>query len=119
MVGSCGVGPNLVILPVEMIVNHCNTAAHAARLLALQCGAENPDGNYPKAEKLYSEVCFSLLVFHFSHLLAIEGIRKNLQTCDRASKSSYTCWSTHLYLGFMNGNSSQDYEQRGCLVLQE
>ncbi|CAM6017087.1 unnamed protein product [Sphagnum balticum] len=71
--GSCGVGPNLVILPVEMIVNHCNTAAHAARLLALQCGAENPDvnlkalalkqqankefelGNYPKAEKLYSE----------------------------------------------------------------
>ncbi len=88
VVGSCGVGPNLVILPVEMIVNHCNTAAHAARLLALQCGAENPDvnlkalalkqqankefelGNYPKAEKLYSEVCFSLLVFHFSHFVS-------------------------------------------------
>jgi hypothetical protein len=45
VVGKCGNGPNLVILPAEMIVSHCNTAAHAARLLALQCGASDPENN--------------------------------------------------------------------------
>lgn len=44
-IGKCGNGPNLVILPAEMMVSHCNTAAHAARLLALQCGASNPENN--------------------------------------------------------------------------
>lgn len=44
-IGKCGNGPNLVILPVEMMVSHCNTAAHAARLLALQCGASDPENN--------------------------------------------------------------------------
>ncbi|KAG0584991.1 hypothetical protein KC19_3G249100 [Ceratodon purpureus] len=44
-IGKCGNGPNLVILPAEMMVSHCNTAAHAARLLALQCGASDPENN--------------------------------------------------------------------------
>lgn len=44
-IGICGNGPNLVILPSEMMVSHCNTPAHAARLLALQCGASNPENN--------------------------------------------------------------------------
>lgn len=75
--GKCGNGPNLVILPVEMMVSHCNTAAHAARLLALQCGASNPEnnlkalslkqqankaferGNLSEAEALYTQVAWS------------------------------------------------------------
>lgn len=44
-IGKCGNGPNLVILPAEMMVSHCNTATHAARLLALQCGASDPENN--------------------------------------------------------------------------
>ena len=43
--GRCGSGPNLVILPTEVFVSHCNTGAHAARLLALQCGVANPNNN--------------------------------------------------------------------------
>jgi len=43
--GKCGNGPNLVILPAEMMLSHCNTAVHAARLLALQCGASNLEDN--------------------------------------------------------------------------
>lgn len=43
--GKCGNGPNLVILPAELMVSHCSTAAHAARLLAVQCGAVNPENN--------------------------------------------------------------------------
>lgn len=78
--GICGNGPNLVILPSEMMVSHCNTPAHAARLLALQCGASNPEnnlqalhlkqqankaferGNLVEAEGLYTEVCHSLSI---------------------------------------------------------
>lgn len=55
-------------------MSHCNTAAHAARLLALECGASNPEnnlkalglkqlankaferGNLSEAEELYTEV---------------------------------------------------------------
>jgi len=77
--GKCGNGPNLMILPAEMMVSHCNTAAHAARLLALQCGVSNPDSNLKalglkqqankafergsllEAEELYSQVGCSLL----------------------------------------------------------
>ncbi|KAL2635601.1 hypothetical protein R1flu_007080 [Riccia fluitans] len=43
--GNCGAGPNLVILPAELVVRHCSTAVHAARLLELQCGAADPDTN--------------------------------------------------------------------------
>lgn len=57
------------------MVSHCNTAAHAARLLALQCGAADPEnnlkalalkhqankaferGDHVEADQLYSEVC--------------------------------------------------------------
>jgi hypothetical protein len=34
--GRCGAGPNLVLLPAELFVAHCSTAAHLARLLELQ-----------------------------------------------------------------------------------
>ncbi|GLJ32873.1 hypothetical protein SUGI_0662050 [Cryptomeria japonica] len=43
--GRCGLGPNLVLLPAEIFVSHCTTAAHAARLLAAQCGASDPENN--------------------------------------------------------------------------
>eukprot|EP00250_Pteridium_aquilinum_P008685 c18132_g1_i1 orf=38-622(+) len=43
--GRCGMGPNLVVLPAEIFVGHCNTVSHAARLLALQCGLSDPDNN--------------------------------------------------------------------------
>ncbi|MCO5590870.1 hypothetical protein L7F22_044845 [Adiantum nelumboides] len=43
--GRCGMGPNLVVLPTGIFVGHCNTAAHAARLLALQCGLCDPENN--------------------------------------------------------------------------
>ncbi|KAI5081823.1 hypothetical protein GOP47_0001566 [Adiantum capillus-veneris] len=43
--GRCGMGPNLVVLPTGIFVGHCNTAAHAARLLALQCGLSDPENN--------------------------------------------------------------------------
>eukprot|EP00249_Psilotum_nudum_P018403 c26786_g1_i1 orf=403-1407(-) len=70
--GRCGLGPNLVVLPAEIFVSHCSTAAHAARLLAIQCGAFDPErnlnalslkqqgnkafekGDHSKAEELYS-----------------------------------------------------------------
>ncbi|KAG0598682.1 hypothetical protein M758_12G093400 [Ceratodon purpureus] len=44
-IGKCGNGPNWVILLAEMMVSYCNTAAHAARLLALQCGASDLENN--------------------------------------------------------------------------
>lgn len=43
--GRCGNGPNLVVLPSGISVGHCNTATHAARLLALQCGLSDPENN--------------------------------------------------------------------------
>lgn len=43
--GHCGSGPNLVVLPSEIFVSHCCTPAHAARLLAIQCGLANPENN--------------------------------------------------------------------------
>eukprot|EP00271_Cylindrocystis_brebissonii_P000408 TRINITY_DN10500_c0_g1_i1.p1 TRINITY_DN10500_c0_g1~~TRINITY_DN10500_c0_g1_i1.p1 ORF type:complete len:296 (+),score=-4.81 TRINITY_DN10500_c0_g1_i1:174-1061(+) len=43
--GRCGSGPNAVILPGELLVSHCNTPTHVARLLAIQCGAEQPETN--------------------------------------------------------------------------
>ncbi|KAH9323677.1 hypothetical protein KI387_018316, partial [Taxus chinensis] len=43
--GRCGSGPNLVVLPAEIFVSHCTTAAHAAHLLAAQCGASDPANN--------------------------------------------------------------------------
>lgn len=43
--GRCGSGPNLVVLPAGIFVSHCNTGAHVARLLALQCGLSVPDNN--------------------------------------------------------------------------
>ncbi|GAQ79129.1 stress-induced-phosphoprotein 1 [Klebsormidium nitens] len=72
-IGKCGNGPNLVMLPSELIISHCNTASHVARLLALQCGAPDPEtnlkalnlkyqgnsafegGNPQRAEELYTE----------------------------------------------------------------
>ncbi len=74
MAGRCGSGPNIVLLPLEMIVSHCNTTSHVANLLSLQCGATDPEvnmkalelknkgvsayvaGNLPLAESLFSEV---------------------------------------------------------------
>ncbi|KAG6552918.1 hypothetical protein Mapa_005574 [Marchantia paleacea] len=71
--GKCGLGPNLVVLPGQLIVSHCSTAAHAARLMDLQCGAADPAtnlkalglkeqgnksfqvGDLERAEKFYSE----------------------------------------------------------------
>lgn len=71
--GKCGSGPNLVVLPGQLIVSHCSTAAHAARLMDLQCGAADPatnlkalglkeqgnkcfeNGDLARAEKSYSE----------------------------------------------------------------
>lgn len=43
--GHCGSGPNLVVLPAEIFVGHCGTASHAAHLLAIQCGASDPENN--------------------------------------------------------------------------
>lgn len=43
--GRCGSGPNLVVLPAEILVSHCSTASHAAHLLAIQCGASDPENN--------------------------------------------------------------------------
>ncbi|KAH7277880.1 hypothetical protein KP509_38G013000 [Ceratopteris richardii] len=43
--GRCGMGPNLVILPKGIFVSHCNTPAHVARLLDLQCGLSDPENN--------------------------------------------------------------------------
>lgn len=43
--GHCGSGPNLVVLPAEIFVSHCSTASHAAHLLAIQCGASDPENN--------------------------------------------------------------------------
>lgn len=43
--GRCGLGPNLVVLPAGIFVSHCSTAAHAARLLAIQCGLSDPENN--------------------------------------------------------------------------
>jgi len=34
--GRCGNGPNCVLLPSELAVGHCNTAAHVARLIERQ-----------------------------------------------------------------------------------
>ena len=34
--GRCGAGPNLVLLPSELLVAHCSTAAHLARILERQ-----------------------------------------------------------------------------------
>lgn len=34
--GRCGAGPNLVLLPSELLVAHCSTASHLARLLERQ-----------------------------------------------------------------------------------
>ena len=63
------------------MVSHCNTAAHAARLLALQCGAADPEnnlkalalkhhankaferGDHVEAEQLYSEVCMYVWMY--------------------------------------------------------
>ncbi|KAL3689711.1 hypothetical protein R1sor_016020 [Riccia sorocarpa] len=71
--GNCGSGPNLVVLPAELVIRHCSTAMHAARLLELQCGAADPvtnlkalhlkelgnksfqQGNHEQAERYYSE----------------------------------------------------------------
>ncbi|KAJ7286647.1 hypothetical protein O6H91_06G071300 [Diphasiastrum complanatum] len=71
--GRCGAGPNLVVLPAEIFVSHCNTASHVARLLEVQCGAYDHEnnlkalalkqqgnaafehGNLSLAESLYSE----------------------------------------------------------------
>lgn len=82
--GKCGNGPNLVILPAEMMVSHCNTASHAARLLALQCGASNPEnnlkaldlkqqankafecGSLSEAEELYTQVRGSFNSMYYS-----------------------------------------------------
>ncbi|EFJ08816.1 hypothetical protein SELMODRAFT_447911 [Selaginella moellendorffii] len=43
--GRCGSGPNLVLLPDQLLVSYCNTPAHAARFLDVQCGASNPESN--------------------------------------------------------------------------
>lgn len=43
--GRCGSGPNLVVLPAEIFVSHCSNASHAAHLLAIQCGASDPENN--------------------------------------------------------------------------
>jgi hypothetical protein len=61
-------------------VSHCNTGAHAARLLALQCGVDNPSknlealalkhkgnkafesGDLTEAEALFSQVKLSSLL---------------------------------------------------------
>lgn len=44
--GLCGAGPNLVLLPTEVLVRHCGTANRAAEVLARVCGKEfDPERN--------------------------------------------------------------------------
>ena len=43
--GACGAGPNVALLPAGLVVRHCATPAHAARLVARQCAG----GNTPAA----------------------------------------------------------------------
>ncbi|ERN09480.1 hypothetical protein AMTRI_Chr09g32530 [Amborella trichopoda] len=71
--GRCGSGPNLVLLPAEEFVSHCDTPAKIADLLAIRCGAgdaainlealalrkraqlELEKGNYSGAEELLTQ----------------------------------------------------------------
>eukprot|EP01018_Ginkgo_biloba_P011749 Gb_13736 [translate_table: standard] len=84
--GRCGSGPNLVVLPAEIFVSHCSTPAHAARLIAIQCGASDPEnnltahalkeqgnnefqcGNLDHAEELFSQDC------QIAHLRALHEL---------------------------------------------
>ena len=87
--GRCGNGPNCVLLPSELAVGHCNTAAHVARLIERQVvngdGAEviartlqlKLDGNAlmesgdpSSAEAAYSEA-IDLLPARGAHMLHI------------------------------------------------
>ncbi|KAM7265226.1 hypothetical protein ACFE04_002909 [Oxalis oulophora] len=43
--GRCGAGPNLALLPDGVIVGHCGTAAHAARVMLGFCYSSNVDDN--------------------------------------------------------------------------
>lgn len=79
------------------MVSHCNTPAHAARLLALQCGADNPDnnlkalalkqqankafelGNHVEAEQLYTEV--------------IPPLSLNFKVLNSMKLISFHCWT--------------------------
>ncbi|KAK9115609.1 hypothetical protein Sjap_014556 [Stephania japonica] len=71
--GRCGAGPNLVVLPDELLVSHCGTAAQAAEVMArIGCGegskrslealalrkraeGELERGNWSEAEVLLSQ----------------------------------------------------------------
>jgi hypothetical protein len=39
--GKCGAGPNVVLLPSELLISHCGTVAHLARLLERQLPEEH------------------------------------------------------------------------------
>ncbi|KAF9624012.1 hypothetical protein IFM89_007710 [Coptis chinensis] len=41
--GRCGAGPNLIVLPQAVLVNHCATASRTAQVLATLTGKENSD----------------------------------------------------------------------------
>ncbi|KAF3787742.1 Small glutamine-rich tetratricopeptide repeat-containing protein alpha [Nymphaea thermarum] len=40
--GLCGSGPNVAILPDEVVIRHCSTASRVADLLTAYCGFSNP-----------------------------------------------------------------------------
>lgn len=77
-----------MVLPAEIFVSHCTTAAHTARLLAAQCGASDPEnnlialslkeqgnkafecGNAAQAELLYSQLWSNTILLPYNSVIA-------------------------------------------------